>query len=224
VVLHGRKRYVVDGHTADLLLVAVRGAGDIELYAVPGDADGLRRQRLPAMDPTRALAEVVLDGVRLPATLRLGRAGWPELERALLLGAVALAGEQVGGAQRCLDLAVDHAKVRHQFGRPIGSFQAIQHACADMFVQVESARSAAYFAGWTAACEPEQLAAVAPAAAAFASEAFFACAAACIQVHGGIGFTWEHDAHLYFKRARASRGLLAAPDHHREQIARAIGL
>ncbi|HTM21230.1 MAG TPA: acyl-CoA dehydrogenase family protein [Kofleriaceae bacterium] len=224
VILSGRKRHVVDGHSADLLLVAARapgsaGADGIALYAVPGDADGLRRQRLPTMDPTRPLAEVILDDVRLPGSLRLGGGGWPDLERALQLAAVALAAEQVGGAQRCLELAVDYAKVRHQFGRPIGSFQAIQHICADMFVQVEAARSAAWFAGWTAAEAPAELDRVAPAAAACASDAFFACAGACIQVHGGIGFTWEHEAHLYFKRARASRALLAAPSHYRAQVA-----
>ncbi len=230
VLLAGKKRFVVDGHSADLLLVVARapgtsGADGLAVYEVPAGADGVRRHRLPTMDATRALAEVVLADVRVPAASRLGDGGWPAIARALARGRVALAAEQVGGAQRCLDLGVDYAKVRHQFGRPIGSFQAIQHTLAELFVQVESARSAAYYAGWAAAHatadEADEAAAV---AAAYCGDAYFHCAAETIQVHGGIGFTWEHDAHLYFKRARASRTLLGTPAFHREDVARRLGL
>jgi len=227
IVLTGHKRHVVDGHTADLLIVAARapatrGADGIALYAVPATSPGVTRQRVVTIDQTRPLADIVLDRVRLPARARLARAAWPELERILAFAAVGLAAEQVGGAQRCLDLAVDYAKVRTQFGRPIGSFQAIQHRCADMFLLVESARSAAYYAGWAAAHEPDELATAAATAKSYCSDAFFRCAGDAIQIHGGIGFTWEHDIHLYFKRARASRAFLGEPTLHRERVAQSI--
>ncbi len=121
-------------------------------------------------------------------------------------------------------MSVEYAKVRVQFGRPIGSFQAIKHKCADMLVQVESAKSAAYYAGWAAVEDPEELAVVAPLAKSFCSEAFFFCAAENIQVHGGIGFTWEHDAHLYFKRAKTSELLFGSPTHHRALLADRLGI
>jgi alkylation response protein AidB-like acyl-CoA dehydrogenase len=229
-ILSGAKRHVIDGHSADLLIVSAREAdGSIALYAIAPDAAGVSRARLPTMDASRALADIELDDVRVPLTSRLGRAG--ALDHALALGSIALAAEQVGGAQRCLDLSVEYAKVRTQFGRPIGSFQAIQHKCADQFVLVESARSAAYYAGWAAAQPPgtleagDDVATLAAIAKAYCSDAFYACAAETIQIHGGIGFTWEHDAHLYFKRARASRDLLGSPAQHRERLAAgAIGL
>jgi len=208
--LHGTARYVVDGHTADLIVVATCEA----LYLVDGDAARLHRRRTPTIDATRPLAELTFEGVT--ATRLADRGVLPEI---LQRASVALAAEQVGGAERCLDLSVEYAKVRHQFGRPIGSFQAIQHTCAEMFLLVESARSAAYYAAWAADHDPGDLAMTAATAAAYCSDAYFRCAGDAIQVHGGIGFTWEHDAHLYFKRARASRSLLGPPDLHRERIA-----
>jgi alkylation response protein AidB-like acyl-CoA dehydrogenase len=214
VLLSGRARHIVDGDTADLLIVA---AGDA-LYEVPAGASGVRRHALPTLDSSRALAEIVLDDVRVPLSTKMAGS----LERALAYGRIALAAEQLGGAQRCLDLSVEYAKVRHQFGRPIGSFQAIQHHCADLFLLVESARSAAYHAAWIAAHEPDELIAASLTAATYCSEAFYECAAQSIQIHGGIGFTWEHDAHLYFKRARATRALLGSPSEHREAIARML--
>jgi alkylation response protein AidB-like acyl-CoA dehydrogenase len=231
VLLDGRKRFVLDGHTADLLLVVARtpgtsGPDGLALYEVPAGASGVRRHRLPTMDATRTLAEVVLSDVRVPAASRLGdpaAPGWPAIARALARGHVALAAEQVGGAQRCLDLGVEYAKVRQQFGRPIGSFQAIQHNLAELFVMVESARSAAYYAGWAADhASDDEADETAACAAAFCADAFFHCAAETIQVHGGIGFTWEHDAHLYWKRARADRALLGTPAAQRERIAQRI--
>jgi alkylation response protein AidB-like acyl-CoA dehydrogenase len=205
----GTVGHVVDGDTADLIVVA---AGDA-LWVVRGDA--VARRRLPTMDASRPLAEITAD--RVPAVRIAGT-----LDRALALARIGLAAEQVGGAQRCLELSVDYAKVRHQFGRPIGSFQAIQHRLADMFVHVESARSAAYYAGWAADHAPDELDVVSAAVAATCGEAFYQCAAETIQVHGGIGFTWEHEAHRQFKRARASRALLGAPDHHRDLVARHV--
>ncbi len=150
--------------------------------------------------------------------------GWPVLTRVLDLASVALAAEAVGGAERCLEMSVEYAKTRVQFGRPIGSFQAIKHKCADMLLEVESAKSASAYAGWAAQEDPDELALVAPLAKSYCTEAFFHCAAENIQIHGGIGFTWEHDAHLYFKRAKSSELLFGDPVHHREILAGRLGL
>jgi alkylation response protein AidB-like acyl-CoA dehydrogenase len=225
-VLTGQKAFVLDGHTADLVVVAARAPGSrgeegVSLFVVPSDAPGLTRRRTPTMDATRALADVALDGVRLPRSALLGDegAGWAIAARTHDLAMIGLAAEQVGGAERCLEMAVDYAKVRHQFGRAIGSFQAIKHKCADMMLRVESARSAAYYAGWAAAHAPDELGEAAAIAKTYASEAYFDCAGENIQIHGGIGFTWEHDAHLYFKRAQGSRLLFGLPSAHRERVA-----
>jgi alkylation response protein AidB-like acyl-CoA dehydrogenase len=231
VVLRGAKRYVVDGHSADLLVVAVRAEGSggeqgVSLFLVPGDAPGLSRRALPTMDPTRRQAELRLEDVRVPAHARLGEEGaaWPALAKILDLATIALAAEQVGGAQRCLDMAVAYAVEREQFGRAIGSFQAIKHKCADMLLRVESARSAAYYAGCVAAEDGDELPMAASLAKAYCSEAFFHCAGQNIQIHGGVGFTWEYDPHLYFKRARATEQYLGEPSWHRERIARGLAL
>ena len=230
-VLDGVKRFVLDGHTARLLVVATRRPGSqgtegVSLFLVPGDAPGVERRALPTMDQTRKQAEVRLRRVRVPKSALMGEEGdaWPVLAATLDRAAVALAAEQVGGAQRCLDMAVDYAKQRVQFGRPIGSFQAIKHKCADMLLRVESARSAAYYAGWAAATGDAELPALAALAKAYCSDAYFHCAAQNIQIHGGIGFTWEHDAHLYFKRAKSSETLLGDAAYHRELVAQRIGL
>jgi alkylation response protein AidB-like acyl-CoA dehydrogenase len=229
--LEGTKRYVIDGHSADWLVVSARAPGSrgddgISLFVVPGDAAGLTRELLPTMDQTRRQAQLRFAGVRVPASARLGDegAGAAPLRRALDLGAIALAAECVGGAQRCLDLSVAYAKEREQFGRAIGSFQAIKHKCADMMVKVETARSAAYYAACAAAEGSGELPVAASLAKAYCSEAYYHCAAESIQIFGGVGFTWEYDPHLYFKRARASESLLGAPAWHRERVARAIGL
>jgi len=230
-VLSGALRHVLDGHCADLLVVAARAEGSrgedgVSLFAVPADAPGLERRPLPTLDRTRRLAAIELRDARVAGSALLGAegAGWPPLRSALDRAALALAAEQVGGAQRCLDLSVAYARERIQFGRPIGSFQAIQHTCADMLVAVESARSGVYYAGCVAAEGSEELGTLASLAKARASEAFFRCAAEAIQIHGGVGFTWEYDVHLYFKRARAGEGFLGDPAWHRERVARAIGL
>ena len=230
-VLNGTKRFVPDGHIADLLLVAARRAGTsgedgMALFAVPADTKNISRRRLPAMDQTRQQAEIQLDGVDVPADAQLGggSTSWAALSRGLDLAGVCLAAEQVGGAQRCLDLAVAYAKEREQFGRPIGSFQAIKHKCADMMVKVESARSAVYYAACAAAEENDELPVVASIAQAAASDAYFECAGDAIQIFGGVGFTWEYDIQLYFKRARSSAVLLGDAAHHRELVARRIGL
>ncbi len=230
-VLSGVKRYVVDGHFADLLVVAARAEGTsgnegIGLFLVPGDAAGLSRSALPTLDQTRRLAEVSLSTVHVPASASLGTAGEAAqiLDKTLQLASIALAAEQVGGAERCLEMAVAYAKEREQFGRAIGSFQAIKHKCADMLVLVEAARSAVYYAACVATDDTDELPAVASLAKAYCSDAYFQCAADSIQIHGGVGFTWEYDCHLHFKRAKSSESLLGDPPHHRELVARAIGL
>ena len=221
--ISGTKMFVLDGHTADLIIVAARTSAGVSLFAVEGGASGLTRTALSTMDQTRKQAKLELSNT--PARL-IGTdgAGWNVLSTVLDLAAVALAAEQVGGAQRCLDMAVEYAKVRVQFGRPIGSFQAIKHKCADMLLEVESAKSAAYYAGWCAAEMNEELPSVASLAKAYCSEAYFHAAAENIQIHGGIGFTWEHPAHLYFKRAKSSELLFGDPTYHRELLAQRIGI
>ena len=222
-VLDGTKMFVLDGHTADLILVAARTESGTSLFHVAGDAKGLTRTALSTMDQTRKQARLEFSST--PAAL-IGAEGdgWDVLERVLDLAAVGLAAEQVGGAQVCLDMSVEYAKVRVQFGRPIGSFQAIKHKCADMLLEVESGKSAAYYAGWCAAELNDELPSVASLAKAYCSEAYFHTAAENIQIHGGIGFTWEHPAHLYFKRAKSSELLFGDPTYHRELLAQRIGI
>ena len=221
--LDGSKMYVLDGHVANEIIVAARTDAGVSLFHVSGDADGLTRTPLATMDQTRKQAR--LDFAGTPAKL-LGEdgGGWAVLEQVLDLAAVALAAEQVGGAQMVLDMSVEYAKVRVQFGRPIGSFQAIKHKCADMLLEVESAKSAAYYAGWCASELNDELPSVASLAKAYCSEAYFHAAAENIQIHGGIGFTWEHPAHLYFKRAKSSELLFGDPTYHRELLAQRIGI
>jgi alkylation response protein AidB-like acyl-CoA dehydrogenase len=221
--LDGHKSFVIDGHTAKLIIVGARSTAGVSLFAVDSDASGLTRTPLATMDQTRKQAR--LEFAATPAKL-IGTdgGGWAALSKTLDLAAVALAAEQVGGAQKVLDMSVEYAKVRVQFGRPIGSFQAIKHKCADMLLEVESAKSAAYYAGWAAAEDSEELPTVACLAKAYCSDAYFHATAENIQIHGGIGFTWEHDAHLYFKRAKSSELYLGDPTYHRELLAQRIGL
>ncbi len=221
--LNGHKSFVIDGHVAGLVLVVGRTAAGLSLFGVKGDAEGLTRTPLATMDQTRKQAR--LEFADTPAWL-IGTDGGaePGLRKTLDLAAVALAAEQVGGAQRCLDSSVEYAKTRIQFGRPIGSFQAIKHKCADMLLEVESAKSAAYYAGWAAAEDSDELPVVASLAKSYCSEAYFHAAAENIQIHGGIGFTWEHPAHLYFKRAKSSELMLGDPAYHRELLAQRIGI
>jgi alkylation response protein AidB-like acyl-CoA dehydrogenase len=191
-------------------------------FLVPGDE--IERRGLETMDMTRKLAELKFDGIEVSDENRLGGNAETPLRRVLEKAIALLANEQVGGAERCLEMSVDYAKTRHQFGRPIGSFQAIKHKCADMLVQVESAKSAAYYAAWAAAEDEEELRTVSPLAKSYCSEAYFHCASENIQIHGGIGFTWEHDAHLYFKRAKSSQLLFGDPAFHRAVLADRLGL
>ena len=221
--LDGRKSFVLDGHTANLILVVARAGDALSLFAVPAEASGLTRTALPTLDQTRKLAR--LDFAAVPATL-IGSVGDGRavLSRTLDVAAIAQAAEQLGGAQRALDMAVEYAKVRHQFGRPIGSFQAIKHRCADLLLEVESLRSAVQYAAAAVAEDSAEVPVVAALVKAYASDVYFHVAAENIQIHGGIGFTWEHDAHLYFKRAKASELFLGDASYHREHLASRIGL
>jgi alkylation response protein AidB-like acyl-CoA dehydrogenase len=219
----GEKLYVLDGHAADLILVAARTGPGVSVLAVEKGASGLTTTPLSTMDQTRKQARVAFEST--PGRL-IGTEGhgWAAISKMLDLAAVALAAEQVGGAQKVLEMAVEYAKVRVQFGRPIGSFQAIKHKCADMLLEVESAKSAAYYAGWAAAEDSDELPVVASLAKSYCSEAYFHATAENIQIHGGIGFTWEHPAHLYFKRAKSSELLFGDPTYHRELLAQRIGI
>jgi alkylation response protein AidB-like acyl-CoA dehydrogenase len=221
--LHGHKSYVLDAGTAELIVVAARTEAGISLFAVEAGAPGLVATELSTMDLTRKQGRLQFAGV--PARL-LGTEGsaWPVLSRVLDLAAAGLAAEQAGGASRVLEMAAGYAKTRYQFGRPIGSFQAVKHKCADMLVAVEAARSAAYYAVWAADDADDELPAAASLAKAYCSDAYRHCAQENIQLHGGIGFTWEHPAHLYFRRAKSSQLLLGDPAYHRELLAQRVGL
>ena len=218
-VLRGDAGFVLDGHLAALVLVPALAGRDVSLFAVGADAGGVRRTALDTMDQTRKQARLSFDGT--PARL-VGAAGDGSrvLSRVLDRAAVALAAEQVGGASRCLEMAVEYAKTRVQFGRPIGSFQAVKHKCADMLVALELARSSLFQAVRQAAADDPGLPASASIAKTLCSEAYLHVAAENIHVHGGTGFTWEHPAHLYFRRAKSSEVLLGTPAYHRRRFAR----
>ena len=217
----GRKRYVTDATSADAFVVIAKLDGEPRGFVVPADAVDV--VATPALDATRSLGDVVLDVVVDDGALLAESGVRDAVGRALDRGAVALAHEQLGGAQRCLELSVEYAATRHQFGRAIGSFQAVKHMCADMLVAVEHARSVAWHAAATLD-DPEESAISVPLARSVCSDAYVDVAAATIQVHGGIGFTWEHDAHLYFKRAKADTLLLRSIDEERDRLASALDL
>ncbi len=223
--LTGNKRYVLDGHVADVILVVARAGDGVGLFRVEPGADNLKRELTPTLDVTRKLASIDLAGTQ---ATRVDKGGdqTAALERALTLTTIALAAEQVGGAQKCLELSTEYAKTRMQFGRAIGSFQAIKHRCADMLVEVEFAKSAAFHAAFRAAESDDdaEVAAAACMAKSYCSEAYFDITNDTIQVHGGMGFTWEHPAHLYFKRAKSSSALFGDPLEHRERLAEQLGL
>lgn len=229
IELEGVKVFVPDAIGADWILVAARaaeteGPDGIDLFLVPAGADGLSLTPLQTLDQTRKQAEVRLAGVRVGASDRIGPAGsgWPRLERMAERARAALAAESCGGAARVLEMSVDYAKVREQFGKPIGSFQAIQHKCADMMVKVESGRSAAWYAAWAIASGAPEAHLASAMAKAYCSDAFREVAGEGIQIHGGIGFTWEHDMHIYFKRAKSSEVAFGDGVWNRERVARVI--
>ena len=235
VSLNGVLRYVPDGHTADLLVVAARQAGTtgedgIGLFLVHGNAAGVERSLLPTMDQTRKQAEIKLSDVNIGGEAIMLNAGeaWPHLARIIQLAQVCVAAEQMGGAQQVLDMAVDYTQERVQFGRAIASYQAIKHKAADMMLKAEVARSAVYYAACVAqevlakngdANVAADLPQAASMAKAYCSDSYFFNAGNAIQLFGGVGFTWEYDCHLYFKRAKSSETFLGNGSFHRELIA-----
>lgn len=220
--LSGVKSFVLDGHTADLIIVLARAPGSsgdsgLSFFSVRGDAAGLDRRLLKSVDSTRKLARLTFNDVQGDLLGDLGAAAAP-FARTLDQAAVCLANEMVGGADQLRQSALDYAMLRMQFGRPIASFQAIKHKCADMLVDVELAKSAAYYAAEAAAEGDPELPAVASLAKACAADAFMQTARETIQIHGGIGFTWDNDTHLWFKRAKSSEVFLGSPSYHRELL------
>lgn len=223
-VIDGAKRSVLSGSEVDTILVTASTEDGVGVFAVDASAEGVETRREPVLDPTRRQASVSFDSVVVDAGSRLGEGDVASgLRRALAMASAFLACEQVGGAQKCMEMSVDYAKSRYQFGRPIGSYQAIKHRCANMLMKVEHAKSAAYYAV-RVTDDPEELMVAAPLAASVASEAYVWVAGENIQVHGGIGFTWEHDAHIFLKRAKASSLLVGSPRYQRDRLGEAIGL
>ncbi|MFD8276171.1 acyl-CoA dehydrogenase family protein [Streptomyces flaveolus] len=222
-LLTGTKEFVLDGAGAGLLFVAARTEAGVCLFEVPVDGAGVRREPAVTMDPTRAQARIVLDRAE-GRLIGVEGDGGRALRHVLDLACTALAAEQTGAAERCLELTVAYARERVQFGRPIGSFQALKHRLADAYVLVESARSAAYGAACAAADGSPELTRRAAVAKSACSEAFSTVAGETIQLHGGIGITWEHDAHRYFKRAHGSAQLFGTPAWHRGRLAEDLGL
>jgi alkylation response protein AidB-like acyl-CoA dehydrogenase len=226
----GRKIGVLDAQNATLLLVAARDTGStgetgISLFAVRSDAAGVTVKATDGLDLTRKLGEVEFTDA--PATL-LGDAGaaWPAIARSLDLGAIAVAAESVGATARCLETAVDYAKSRIQFARPIGSFQAIKHKAAEVMLELESARSAAYWSWWVAAqpgVSAADLAEAASVAKSTCNDAFLRAAAENVHIHGGVGFTWEFDCHLFYRRAKTAEFLFGDPIWHRARLADQLG-
>jgi alkylation response protein AidB-like acyl-CoA dehydrogenase len=222
--LTGKKLFVPDAGVADLLICVARDGEGLALLPVERDAHGLNIKPMPSMDATRKVNEVVFDGVIVTKANALGADGdtGGALRSALEVAIVALCAEMVGGMQWVLDTTVEYAKTRQQFGRPIGSFQAVQHQCADMLLMMESARSAAYYAAW-ALTESDPAASLAVSIAkAYCSDVYREVGNRGVQVHGGIGFTWEHDLQLYYKRGKSSETLFGDAAFHRERIARLI--
>jgi alkylation response protein AidB-like acyl-CoA dehydrogenase len=220
--LDGEKSFVLDGHTADLVVVLARrpgssGADGLSLFTVRGEAAGLKRRRLETMDATRKLARLAFSGVEAELLGNEG-AGHGPMQSTLDVAAICLANEMVGGAERLREQAVEFAGLRYQFGRPIASFQSLKHKAADMLLEVELAKSAAYYAAAAADEGDEEVPALASLAKAAASEAYMQTAIHAVQIHGGIGFTWDNDTHLWFKRAKSSEVFLGTPAWHRERL------
>lgn len=236
ICLNGISRHVLNGQTADFVIVAARetfadGEQGVSLWFVDTDVQSLKIESLPTMDQTRRLAELEFNNLVLSPEQRLG--GVPQCQAQMLssildLGAIAMAAEQVGGAQQSLDISVAYIKERVQFGRTIASYQAIKHRCADMMLRAESARSGLYYAACIAdeflagACDAQDLAEAASISKAYSSEAFFFNAGCGIQLHGGVGITSEYDIQLYFKRAKALESFLGNPSQHRERLAKQL--
>jgi alkylation response protein AidB-like acyl-CoA dehydrogenase len=220
--LDGVKSYVLDGHTADMIVVLARKPGSsgdegLSFFTVAANADGLTRKLLKTTDPTRKQARLEFKSVSAELLGEEGRAAAP-MALTLDQAAVCLANEMVGGAERLRESALEYSMMRVQFGRAIGSFQTMKHKSADMLIEVELAKAAAYYAAAAAAEGDEDLPAIASLAKAGASDAYMQTAIKTVQIHGGIGFTWDNDTHLWFKRAKSSEVFLGDPSYHRELL------
>jgi alkylation response protein AidB-like acyl-CoA dehydrogenase len=228
--LDGVKLFVPDAEAADYMVVAARTRGEgedgISLFLLKGRPAGMTVTSLKTLDMTRRWSEVRFEGVTLAGDSLMGPAdkAWPPLKRALEWATAALCAEMVGGTQKVLETSTEYAKTRHQFGKPIGIYQAVSHKLADMLVLSESGRSATYYAAWAVEADAADRALAASMAKAYVSDAYRKVAGDGIQVHGGIGFTWEHDMHLYFKRAKSSEVTLGDATYHRELVAQALDL
>ncbi len=230
--LNGTKLFVLDAHVADVIVVAARTRegkrpeDGLSLFLVPKGTKGLEVKLLPTMDQTRKLCEVTLKDVTVGADALVGQkdGAWAPLSRVLDRATVALCAESCGGAQRVLDMTTDYAKIRIAFGKPIGSYQGVKHKAADMLVEVENAKSLTYYAAWAVDENVPEAPLAASMAKAYVSDTFRKAAGTGIQLHGGIGFTWEHDLHLYFKRAKSSEFSFGDSTWHRERVAQLINL
>jgi alkylation response protein AidB-like acyl-CoA dehydrogenase len=230
--LTGTKLFVLDAHVADVIVAVARTREGkrpeegLSMFLVPKGTKGLDVKLLPTMDQTRKLCEVTFNDVSVGADAVLGARdqAWGPLSRVLDRATVALCAEMCGGAQRVLDMTTDYAKIRVAFGKPIGSYQGVKHRAADMLVEVENAKSLTYYAAWAVDENVPEAALAASMAKAYVSDAFRRTAGAGIQLHGGIGFTWEHDLHLYFKRAKSSEFTFGDATYHRERVAQLINL
>jgi alkylation response protein AidB-like acyl-CoA dehydrogenase len=231
-VLSGEKLFVPDAHVANCIAVVARtqsgskSEDGISLFLVPSDAKGLTIMQLKTVDMTRRLCHLKFEGVEVDASGLVGaeNQGWPILRRTLDIATAGVSAEIVGTAQRALDMSVDYAKTRVQFGKPIGAFQAIKHKCVDMMVAVENARSLTYYACWTVDERVAEAATAVSMAKAYASDMGKNVTSEAIQVHGGIGFTWEHDMHLFHRRALAGEANFGNAPIHRETVAKSLAL
>jgi alkylation response protein AidB-like acyl-CoA dehydrogenase len=230
--LNGTKLFVQDAHTADVLVVAVRTATGktseegISLFLVPKGSSGMTVTLLPTMDQTRKLCEVAFKDVAVGPDALMGQAGsgWAPLARVIDKATVGLCAEMCGGAQKVLDMTVEYAKIRQAFGRPIGSYQGVKHKAADMLVDVENSKSITYYAAWAMDEGVAEGPLAVSMAKAYVSDAYRRVSGLGIQLHGGIGFTWEHDLHLYFKRAKGSEFTFGDATWHRERVAQLVSL
>lgn len=220
--LNGTKSFVLDGHTAGLIIVAARsegssGASGVSLFTVAGDAPGLDRTLLKSADPTRKIARITFSDVEAKLLGTEG-AAVGAIKDTLDVAAICLANEMAGGADRLLEDAIEYAKMRVQFGRAIASFQSLKHKAADMLMEVELAKSAAYYAAAAVDDGDDDVPAMASLAKAAAADTYIQTAIHAVQIHGGIGFTWDNDTHLWFKRAKSSEVFLGGSAYHRERL------
>jgi alkylation response protein AidB-like acyl-CoA dehydrogenase len=229
-VLSGRKRFVPFAHVADVILVAARTSESsdpshgVTIFALDRGAEGVQIEPNVMIDQTSKVSTLTLENVRVGRDAVVGQVdgGWKIVEIVLRRAAVGAAAVMLGAARKCMDMSVEYAKVREQFGQPIGSFQAIKHACAEMLVEVENAHGATYYAAWALDAAAPDAGLAASVAKAYVGEAARKVCGSAIQVHGGIGFTWEYDLHLYFKQAKFMEALYGDAEHHRELVLREI--